>query len=99
MKLDSESLITLQKKLIGFASKYAVFIFVILSLGVFGFLVYRIRTLAAQEPSESMIAEKAGETRPASIDKKSVERIQELQSTSVEVKTLFDQNRDNPFQE
>ncbi len=99
MKIDKALFEKIQSKLVAFATAYAVFIFIVGSLLVLSFFVYRINSLANQEPSESAIAEKAGESRPATIDKKAVEKIQELQSTNVEVKALFDQNRDNPFRE
>lgn len=79
--------------------KYATFIFIISSLGVFGFLVFRIRTLATREPSESLIEEKKSQNKPISIDESAVKQVQQLQSANVEVQALFEQSRDNPFQE
>lgn len=99
MKLDKALFTNLLTKLTAFAKKYGVFIFVIITLGLFGYLVYTIRVLAAKEPSESAVIEKMGTERPINIDESAVKTIQELQSTNVEVKALFDQNRDNPFQE
>ncbi len=99
MKIDRAIFDKFMKRIVAFAASYAVFIFIVSSLLILSFFVYRINSLANQEPSESAVAEKAGESRPARIDKNAVEKIQELQSTNVEVKALFDQNRDNPFRE
>lgn len=99
MNLDVKSLTKIPEKLLPFLKKYGVLIFVLIGLGIFGFLVFRIRTLANTEPSEYQISEKAGESRPINIDKKAVEQVQQLQATNVEVKAFFDQSRDNPFQE
>lgn len=85
--------------LLCFLKKYASFIILIVVLCLFGFLVYQIRSFATQEPSDNIVNEKMGQTRPINIDKDAVEKIQQLQSTNVEVKALFDKNRDNPFQE
>lgn len=99
MKLDTKNLQKLLLKYGLLLKKYAVFIFVLVSLGVFGFLVLRIRTLAGKEPSETAITEKTDQSRPINIDQSAVEKVQQLQSTNVEVKALFEQSRDNPFQE
>lgn len=99
MNLDVKELTKVFQKILGFVKRYAVFIFVLLGLGIFGFLVFRIRTLANHEPSESAVEEKIGDARPITIDQSAVAKVQQLQSTNVDVKALFDQSRDNPFQE
>ena len=99
MKLDKALFTNLLTKLTTFTKKYGVFILVIATLCLFGYLVYTIRVLAAREPSESAVIEKMGTERPINIDESAVKTIQELQSTNVEVRSLFEQGRDNPFQE
>ncbi len=99
MKLDTNNLQKIALRCILLFKKYAVFIFVLVGLGIFGFLVFRIRTLSNREPSETAITEKTDQDRPINIDQSAVEKVQELQSTNIEVKTLFEQSRDNPFQE
>ncbi len=98
-KLDTEQLKDQLTKLLAFVHKYAVLGFVLISLGIFGFLVYRVRTLVSNEPSDDAVEAKLNETKSVKIDRSSVEKIQKLQATNVEVKALFDQARDNPFQE
>ncbi len=98
-KLETEKLRDQLTKLLAFGRKYAVLGFVLISLGIFGFLVFRVRTLVSTEPSDDAVEAKLSETKSVKIDRKSVEKIQQLQATNVEVKALFDQARDNPFQE
>lgn len=99
MKLDTKNISKLLTKYLVLLKNYTVFIFIITGLGIFGFLVLRIRTLAAREPSESMITEKSSQSKPVNIDESAVKKIEQLRSTNVEVKALFEQTRDNPFQE
>lgn len=99
MKLDTKNLQKLLLKYASLLKKYAVFIFILVGLGVFGFLVLRIRTLASKEPSETAITEKTDQSRPINIDQSAVKKVEQLQDTNVEVKALFEQSRDNPFQE
>lgn len=86
-------------KIIGFIKKYSVFLFILFGLGVFGYLIIQIKTYANREPSESMIESKSSQNKSINIDKSAVKKVEELQETNVEVKALFEQARDNPFQE
>ncbi len=99
MKLDIKNLQKIAVKYLLLFKKYAVFIFVLVGLGIFGFLVFRIRTLSSIEPSEDTISEKASQSQPVNIDESAVRKVEQLQSANVEVKALFEQSRDNPFQE
>lgn len=99
MNISLKNLPAVINKLKTFFKQYATFIFILIGLGIFGFLVFRIRTLAGSEPDSSLVDEKTGQAGSISIDKSAVEKIQQLQDTNVQVKALFDQARDNPFQE
>lgn len=99
MNADVKQLKVLGFRALNIAKNNAVFIFIILGLAIMGYLVFQIRTLAAQEPSDDLLAEKMGETRPIRIDEDAVETVKSLQDTNIEVKALFDQNRNNPFSE
>lgn len=78
---------------------YISFIFLLTVLILFGFFVLRINTLVNQGPNEDFIAEKMATSKPAKIDTDAVERIENLEATNVEVRALFKQARDNPFNE
>lgn len=99
MKLDTKNLQPIITKGILLFKKYAVFIFVLFGFGIFGFLVFRIRVLSNREPSDTMISDKTSQNKPTNIDESAVKRVEQLQSQNVEIKALFDQSRDNPFQE
>lgn len=79
--------------------RYLGFIFVIVLLGMYSFLVFRINSLTTAEPSEDAIAEKLQTVQRPKIDQASIDKIQQLQDNSVEVKSLFQEARDNPFHE
>lgn len=99
MKLNVKNIQEIIYKCLLFFKKYAVFIFVLIGFGIFGFLVFRIRTLANREPSETTVNEKIGQNKPISVDESAVKKVEQLKATNVEVKALFEQSRDNPFQE
>jgi predicted negative regulator of RcsB-dependent stress response len=76
-----------------------VLIFIVTLAVIFGFLVFRISQLAQSEPSETAVEEKLQQVKRPKIDEKAVEKIQQLEDTNVQVRSLFKQARENPFQE
>lgn len=78
---------------------YLGFVFVLIMLGLYGFLVFRINSLTTAEPTDDAITERLKTIQRPKIDKEVVDKIQNLEDNSVEVKTLFQEARDNPFNE
>jgi len=68
-------------------------------IAVYGFIVFRIHALDNAKPSAEAIAAQNNPIRQARIDKSVVKKLQSLQDNSVNVQTLFEQARNNPFQE
>lgn len=79
--------------------KYMVFIFIITVLGLYGYLVFHINTLAQKEPDESAVIERLKTVQRPKIDQDALDKIQQLQAQNIQVQTLFNQARDNPFTE
>jgi hypothetical protein len=78
-------------------SAYKVFLFFLLVAALYGFIVFRINTFSNTPPSTS--EETAQGTAQPHIDPDTVAKIQSLQDNSVNVQSLFDSARENPFQE
>ncbi len=68
-------------------------------LFLYGWLVLQINLLSSREPSEDAVTEKLQTIKRPRIDQATIDRIQQLQDNSSEVKALFKQARDNPFQD
>lgn len=79
--------------------QYSSFLFVLFVLGAFGFLTVRVRGYVVSEPSDEAVSERLKSLQRPRIDQKSIDKIQQLKDNSVQVKSLFEQARDNPFQE
>lgn len=80
--------------------RYAVFIFLVTFLGIYIFLVHQIGSLINSEPSPQAVTETS--TKPISrlkIDKDAVSQMQQLENQNIQVKTLFNEARQNPFAE
>jgi len=99
MNIDLKTITTKLAPLAQKLRKYTVFIFVMFFLGLYAFMLLRINTLTRQEPSFLAITEKLQTVKRPKLDKKLAEKIENLQAQNVEVKSLFEQARQNPFAE
>jgi hypothetical protein len=79
-------------------TKYAGILFFSLIAIIYAFVLLRINTLSNAQPSDAEITSNAT-VQKLRVDKNVVEQIQQLQDNSVNVQSLFDNARSNPFQE
>lgn len=79
--------------------RYQTVIFIVFVALLYGFLVFRINSLSGQQPSDSDISAQLQRSSTPHIDQSSVDKIKQLQDNSVQVKTLFNNARNNPFAE
>ncbi len=75
--------------------RYAVITFIVFLAIIYSFLLFRINTLTAAEPTDEAIAQ----AQTPRIDQKIVDQLLDLKDNSVSVNTLFEDARSNPFQE
>lgn len=99
MKLDTKALITKISPLLDQAKRYTTLIFIIVLCGVYGFLAYRINSLTQAEPAPEAITEKLKTVSRPRIDQNAVDKMTKLEQENVEVKSLFQAARNNPFSE
>lgn len=78
---------------------YIILIFVVVVALMYGFLVYRVRLLANQEPTSDAVAQKLQTVQRPKIDQHAIDKMLQLQDNSTEVRALFQAARNNPFQE
>jgi hypothetical protein len=78
-------------------SKHAAFGAVILVLLAYLLVVFKISGLAGAEPSPEQQSETT--SLIPKVDPKAVQQIQSLEATNTEIHSLFEQARNNPFQE
>lgn len=76
---------------------YAAFIFFLAVAALYGFIIWRINVYSNAPASQSEVSSQVA-SQPH-IDPKVVKQMQELQNNSVNVQALFNQARQNPFQE
>lgn len=98
-KLDIKALAEKYLAKLEGARKYSVAIFVVFVAVMYGFLLYRINTLNSVQPTPDQVAAKVQAAKVPHIDEKVVQQLQSLQDNSVSVQTLFNEARNNPFQQ
>ncbi|HSX42697.1 MAG TPA: hypothetical protein VLF59_01285 [Candidatus Saccharimonadales bacterium] len=76
---------------------YKALIFFLAVASLYGFIIWRINTFSNAPASES--EQQAKTTSQPRIDPATIQKIQSLQDNSVSVQTLFDDARQNPFNE
>lgn len=80
-------------------SRHRTTIFIVFFLGIYIFLVYQINGLINREPDPATLSQQSQTVQRLRIDKASIDRMLELEEQNIEVKTLFEQARNNPFNE
>ncbi len=78
---------------------YLGFICILLALAAYMFIVYRIQTIVNTQPSDEAVLEKLEGISQPSIDFEAIETIEQLESKNVEIQSIFQEARDNPFRE
>lgn len=95
--LKSVNFLSPIKKFYSKYSRHAAFGAMILVLLIYVMVVLKINNLANAEPSSDQETAIAGSI--PKIDDKAIQQIQALEASNTQVHSLFEQARNNPFQE
>jgi hypothetical protein len=98
LKFNVKSLPVLLEAVLHRLGRYAIILFLLLLVAVYGFVLLRINTLSNAQPSSTAVAAQIKSVTIPHIDPTVVQQIQNLQDNSVSVQALFNQARTNPFQ-
>jgi large-conductance mechanosensitive channel len=99
MRFDFKDLPNKMMPVVSCLKRYAVFISIIIVLFIAAFFVLRINQYSRMEPSDEAVEEKLQTVQRPKVDQAILDKIQQLQDQNVQVQTLFDQARNNPFNE
>ena len=80
-------------------SRYMLLVLFLPFAAVYAGIVLRINQLSRAEPTSTQLETTLQKTARPSINKDSLAKIQQLQAQNIQVQTLFDQARQNPFSE
>ena len=99
MRESLQKLIDRIHPLISFIKHYVVMIFILAFLGVYAYLIIHVNKLVQTEPTQVQLDERLKTISRTKINQAAINSILDLQDQNVEVKTLFEHARENPFNE
>ena len=94
-----KSLQTVAADLLHGLRRYAVVVFVLLLAAAYGIVLFRAYTFANAQPDDAAVSAQVKASAAPHIDPTAIQQLQALQDNSVNVQSLFNQTRSNPFQE
>lgn len=97
--LDLKSLKPLAIKWFKVLRRHTIFGAIIITLLAYLFMVWRINSLASMDPSADDQATALTKAHLPKVDRKAIAQIQALEKSNTQVQSLFNNARNNPFQE
>lgn len=99
MNIELKNLPAILKSKTKSVFKHAKFIFIITIIGVCAFLIFEINRLMGQEPSAEQLTAQQEIIKRPKIDQETINKIEQLEDQNIAVQSLFNEARNNPFQE
>ena len=86
-------------KAVHVVTRYRTFVFFLVASMLYAFIIWRINVLAVSTPTEAEVQTATAQQSVPSVKPSVVQKINSLKDNSVNVQTLFEQSRNNPFSE
>jgi len=99
MNIDLKDIPNKLLALLQWLKKYAIFIGILIALGIIMFLLWQIIYLSNLQPSSTDVTNKLNELQTPKLDQDAVDKILQLEEQNIDIQTLFNEARQNPFQE
>lgn len=99
MKLDKTLLLDKLAVTLAFFKRFRFILTFIVFSVMYGYIMVQITAINEQQPSEKQISEKITASPRPKIEQELVDQITSLESQNVQVKTIFNEARKNPFSE
>lgn len=99
MKLDKAAILNKLAVVIMFVKRFRFVIAFAVFSSMYAYILMQVNTISQQRPSEVKIAEKATSSPKTRVDEELVEQIASLEEQNVQVRTIFNEARKNPFSE
>ncbi len=87
------------QKLVAILQRYAVVICFAVFGAMYAYLIYASSQQTVNEPPDREINEKFQGTKRPKVDDSAARTLQQLEDQNIEVRALFDEARNNPFDE
>lgn len=98
LKFDLKPLLLKSKKAVVLLKPYTAVLLVVLFAVVYAFVILRINSLSNAEVDQNAVTSQVKSSPSLRIDPQAVQQLQSLKDNSVNVQTLFENQRTNPFE-
>lgn len=99
MKLDKNYLLDKISILLTLIKRFRFLIAFTVFSSMYGYILMQVNAINAREPSMKQITEKVIAAPRTKVDEELVDKISSLEEQNVQVKTIFNEARKNPFAE
>lgn len=99
MKLDKATILNQLAGITTFAKRFRFIIAFIIFSTMYGYILLQVSSINQKQPSEKQIAEKTSTAPKTKVDEDLAEQITSLEDQNVQVQTIFNEARKNPFSE
>ncbi|GEM_PF-1891525 len=99
MNIDKDTLISKINALLALIQRHALFLGIVGFSLVYGYIIWQVSSLVAVEPSEKEISEQLKRAPRPKLDKEAARIIENLESENINVQTVLNEARENPFSE
>lgn len=98
MNIELKPILKRLQPFINFLKRDSVAIFLAIVAIIFGFLIWKIGSLAGATPNQDALDEKLLSVVRPRIDPEGIKKIEDLQAQNINIQSYFS-DRNNPFQE
>jgi hypothetical protein len=98
LKFDLKPLLVKSKKAVMSLKPYTTVLIVVLFASVYALVILRINSLSNAEVDQNAVTSQVKSSPSLRIDPQAVQQLQSLKDNSVNVQTLFENQRTNPFE-
>ncbi|MEK7472294.1 MAG: hypothetical protein AAB624_03560 [Patescibacteria group bacterium] len=99
MKKYTDQLQKYLKTATSLATRYSFLLFLMIFGGLAGYLVMRIGNLSKLEPTAQQVTLKLQEVKKTNTDIENIQKLKELEGRNISIESLFDNGRNNPFED
>jgi hypothetical protein len=98
MNIEKETIINRLNVVRDFLSTHAIVIFIIFVVIILAYLSSLIAIYASAKPDADAIVERKKALSSVKLDEESIAKLNQLQDKGINIRTLFDNGRTNPFE-
>jgi hypothetical protein len=99
LKLDTGTILEKLRLIAEVARRFSTLIVIVIFSGMYAYLMLQVNSINQKTPNADAVTEKLKETSTPKIDAEAAQKLSALEDQNIELKSLFNQARSNPFEE